>query len=115
MNAPDVTGPPFDGYETVEVKIAAVAHVASSGPYSRKVTVGLPVGLTRPVTVAVSSIDPPSTTSGDAVVEIDGVARSTVVFDVPLAKLVSASGSKGPVYELKETYCAVCMPLTKMF
>ena len=104
VNAPDPTGPPLDGYATVDVKIAVVAHVASFGPYSWKVTVGLPVGLTRPVTVAVSLIKPlPSTTSGEAVVEIVDVARFTVMpLDDPAAKLLNAPGLRGPVYEVKD-------------
>lgn len=48
---------------TIDVKIG-VEQVGSSGPYSRNRT--SLVDPTSPVTVAVSKIDPPTVTSGDA-------------------------------------------------
>ena len=77
---------------TVLVKMAVVAHVASFGPYRRKVM--LPVGLNPPARVAVSWIWPPTGTLAEAFVEIVGVFRPTeTVSSVqsPAAELLLAS------------------------
>ena len=54
----------------VEVKMEVPLQALSSGPNSRNVIV--PVGLTPPVSEALSEIGPPTETDGDAVVEIAG-------------------------------------------
>ena len=77
---------------TVLVKIAAAAHVASAGPYSRKVSE--PVGLKPPARVAVSEIYPPMTTLSEALVVIVGWLRPTETtsrLQSPDAPLVAAS------------------------
>ena len=63
------TGLPLS--ELVEVKAGLPAQVASLGANSLKVTV--PVGLKPPVTVAVSLIEPPTTTPGDGAVVMTAV------------------------------------------
>ncbi len=62
------------GIDTVDVKIAVPAQVASFGPYSVNVTVSLAFAFTRPLTVAVSEIESPIVIGVTAFVTIDGVA-----------------------------------------
>src|ERR1700694_1369400 len=63
---------PFPLTATVDVEIAALEHAASLGPNNWNVIV--PVGLTPPLTVAVSLIVPPSVVPGDACVLKPGCA-----------------------------------------
>jgi hypothetical protein len=73
----------------VLVNTAGLAHVASSGPKTLKVTV--PVGL-APATLTESRIGEPNDVSGTAVVEMVGVAMMTFTasFGSPHAPVAAA-------------------------
>ncbi len=79
VNEPDVTVFVAVGSVTVDVKIGAPVHVALFGPNSVNVTLAPACGLTRPLTVALSVIEPPSVTGVTASVMIVGVACVTTV------------------------------------
>jgi hypothetical protein len=88
---------------TGEVNTGAPAHVSLLGPNSVKVMV--PVGVTPPLSVAVSEIAPPNATLGDAVVLIAGVAWAIV--DVSFGALhapVTAALLASPLYAAIHRY-----------
>lgn len=76
VNEPDATEVEPAGNVTVEVNTAAAEHDVSVGPKARNTT-WASLGDTRPVTVAVSVIEPPTTAAAVAAFEVVGDALPT--------------------------------------